>query len=360
MTIYIGAESIISPLGNTAEENFAALSKNISGIKKFELPGFEKGVYLSKLTNANSTNLYDTLLIDCLNSVKSKISADIFSSDKTLLILSTTKGDMKRELVDTIERSVLNLQKVFFLKHTPLVVSNACASGVIAINTGAKYIKGGLYDNVIVIGCDIISDFVLLGFQSLFAISENPCAPFDKNRTGITLGEGCAAVVLSNSKSVFKENPIQYIEGTSSNDANHISGPSRTGEGLYRSVKNTMELAGINKNEIDFICAHGTATMYNDDMEATAFDRLEMNDIPVNSLKGYFGHTLGTAGVIETAICLQSMKNNTLIKSFGFKEEGTEKKINIITENKPAKINTVLKTSSGFGGCNASLILKKI
>ncbi len=364
MKIYIGAETIISPLGNTAEENFASLSQNISGIKKFELPGpdsyrDEKGIYLSKLIDVTNDNLYDTLLNKNLDSVKTKISSDIFSSNKTLFILSTTKGDMKRDIVDTIGKSVQNLQKSFSLQNAPLVVSNACASGVIAINTAAKYIKAGLYDNVVVIGCDIISDFVLYGFQSLFAISDKPCAPFDKDRTGITLGEACAVIVLSNNKTIFKETTIQYVEGTSSNDANHISGPSRTGEGLYRTVKNTLELAGISKDDIDFISAHGTATMYNDDMEAMAFDRLQMNAIPVNSLKGYFGHTLGTAGVLETAICLQSMRNNTLIKSFGFNEDGTVKKVNVITKNKFAKINTVLKTSSGFGGCNASLLLKK-
>lgn len=356
MNIYIGAENIITPLGTTAGENFSALYKNFSGIKKF---GFDnKDIYLSKFSNIDANHSFDSLLSSCLDVIKSCLSRDVFSSDKTLLVLSTTKGNIENGVVDAIGRSINNLQSKFSFKHT-LVVSNACASGVIAINTGANLIRSRVYENVIVLGCDIISDFVLYGFKSLFAISENPCTPFDKDRTGITLGEGCAGLVLSANRSVFNEVPMKYVEGTSSNDANHISGPSRTGEGLYRTIKKTLELAGMGEREVDFISAHGTATVYNDDMESVAFDRLNMNHIPLNSFKGYFGHTLGAAGVIETAMCLQSMRNSMLIKSLGFKNHGTVKQMNVLTENRPASIDTVLKTSSGFGGCNASLILKR-
>ncbi|MBC7864990.1 MAG: beta-ketoacyl synthase [Bacteroidia bacterium] len=358
--MYIGAENIISPLGSTAEENFGALSKNSSGIKKTEAAGFDKkSIFFSRFAENTNDFSFDALLKNCLKNVRSKISPDIFSSEKTLLILSTTKGDIKSENVNPIGKSVSELQNSFELKHAPIVVSNACASGVIAINTAANFIRAGVYETIIVAGCDVISDFVTYGFECLFAISDKPCAPFDKNRTGITLGEGCAAVVLSSHKTIFNVEPMRFIEGTSGNDANHISGPSRTGEGLYRTVKKTLELAGITEKDIDFISAHGTATVFNDDMESVAFDRLNMQHIPLNSLKGYYGHTLGAAGIIETAICLQSMRNNTLIKSMGFEEEGTVKKINIISENKKLSLETVLKTSSGFGGVNASLLLKK-
>lgn len=360
MDIYIGAENIISPLGNTAEKNFDALCQNISGIKKVKKKGVNtEFVYLS-MFDPSLDITFDSLLKNCLTSIRENISEDVFLSDKTLLILSTTKGDIKNNTHNVIGRSIANLKQSFSLKHTPLVVSNACTSGIIAINTGANLISAGTYENVIVLGCDIISDFVLNGFQSLFAISKSSCAPFDKDRAGITLGEACAGLVLSNKKSLFKRSPMKFIEGTSSNDANHISGPSRTGEGLYRTVKKTLELAGLNDKDIDFISAHGTATIYNDDMESVAFDRLKMQDIPLNSFKGYFGHTLGAAGIIETAMCIQCMRNNILIKSYGFNDHGTAKKINVISKNKPAQLNTVLKTSSGFGGCNGSLILKKI
>ena len=361
MNIYIGAENAITPLGNTAEENFSALCENISGIKKFNNAGFDdKNIFLSKFSNDVPKHTFNSLLKNCLIGIKGRIASDIFSSDQTLLILSTTKGDIQNEVADAIGKTVAKLQNTFSFQHTPLVVSNACASGVIAINTGADLIRSETYENVIVLGCDLVSDFVTYGFQSLFAISENPCTPYDKGRTGITLGEGCAGLILSKNKSIFNQVPMKYIEGTSSNDANHISGPSRTGEGLFRTVKRTLELAGMKEQDIDFISAHGTATQYNDDMESVAFDRLNMNHIPLNSFKGYFGHTLGAAGVIETAMCLQSMRNNMLVKSIGFKDHGTSKKINVLAENKSGVVETVLKTSSGFGGCNASLLLKRV
>ena len=116
----------------------------------------------------------------------------------------------------------------------------------------------------------------------------------------------------------------------------------------------------MNSNDIDFISAHGTATVYNDEMESIAFDRLAMNHIPVNSLKGYFGHTLGAAGVLETAICMQSLRNNLLIKSLGFDKSGTSKELNVLRENVSQEVQTILKTASGFGGANASLIISKL
>ena len=360
MKIFIGAENIISPLGSSIKENFSKLKDNVSGIKVFNNAGFKKeDIYLSKIP-ISPVGKYGFLLDTCLKDIQKNIPPELFTSPKTILILSTTKGDIEKTLVGTIENSAGALQNKFSLKRFPIIVSNGCASGVIAINTTANLIRAGIYDNAIIVGCDVISDFVLYGFQSLFAISDEPCKPFDKNRKGITLGEGCAAVVLSNTNSIFKEPPIEYIEGTSSNDANHISGPSRTGEGLVRTVKNTLALADMNEKEIDFISAHGTGTIYNDDMESMAFGRLGLNHVPLNSLKGYFGHTLGAAGVIETAVCLQSMRNNILIKSLGFENQGTPKQLNIIFENIKQEIRTVLKTASGFGGCNASLILKKI
>ena len=360
MKIFIGAEHIITPIGNTAEENFLNLKKNISGIKRFEQAGFKKeDINLSKISSIEKANKFDTLLEDCLLNTGKKISSEIISSDKTIVIISTTKGDLEENLNGTIIKSARQIQNKFSLKHVPLVISDACASGVIAINTGANLIRAGLYTHAIVIGCDVISDFVLFGFQSLFAISDEPCAPFDRDRKGITLGEGGAAVVLSKEQAIFNEPPVEFLHGTSSNDANHISGPSRTGEGLYRTVKKTLSASDIKTNEIDFISAHGTATLFNDDMESIAFDRLGMNNIPLNSFKGYFGHTLGAAGVIETACCIQSMRNNFLIKNQGFKTIGTSKEINVLSENQNKEVGVVLKTASGFGGCNASLLLKK-
>lgn len=358
---YIGAEEIISPLGQSIEENFQAVRENRSGISLVPKAGFHKeDIHLAKITSLVPENKFEKLLIGILNTVKGKVDPSVISSDRTLVIISSTKGDLDRDISNPFGPAVDALIKHFDLKNQPVVVSNACISGVLAINVANNYIKTGLYNHAVVIGCDVISDFVLYGFQSLFAISMSPCLPFDKGRSGITLGEGCSAVVVSGTKDIFNESPLRLLSGTSANDANHISGPSRTGEGLYRTIKKTLQQNNISPAEIDFISAHGTATVFNDEMEAIAFDRLEMTDIPLNSLKGYYGHTLGAAGVMETAISMQMMRHNLLVKSLGYSETGTSKSLNIATKNTTSELNTILKTASGFGGCNASLVFRKL
>jgi len=357
--IFIGAENAITPLGNSVEENFQSLCDGVSGIRLYKNAGFNKeDVYLSK-TSFDTEHLFQTLLENCLEGLKSRIDTSIIKSPKTILILSTTKADVQNHLVDAIEISTAKLKEQLELFQPPIVVCNACTSGLQAINLAADFITAGLYEHAIVVGCDVISDFILYGFQSLFAISNEPCKPFSEHRKGLTLGEACAVVVLSKSEAVYQQTPMQYIAGSSSNDANHISGPSRTGEGLYRSVVKTLAAAQMNSNDIDFISAHGTATVYNDEMESIAFDRLAMNNIPLNSFKGYFGHTLGAAGVLETVICMQSLRKNLLIKSMGYTEPGTSKALDLLIENKHTDVNTILKTASGFGGANASLIISK-
>jgi 3-oxoacyl-[acyl-carrier-protein] synthase-1 len=358
---YIGAEVMISPLGETTEENWLALCENRSGIALVPYAGFDKeGLYLSKIPGLTGPAKFERLLVQALMQLSEKIDAAILSSPRTIVLVSSTKGELDGNIADQFGKPIDALIMQFCLAHQPIVVSNACISGVLAINAAGSFINAKIYDHVVVIGCDLISDFVVYGFQSLFAISDQPCMPFDVARKGISMGEGCGAVVVSSNREIYKDPPLQLFSGASANDANHISGPSRTGEGLVRSTKKTMAGNGIPADEIDFICAHGTATLYNDEMESIAFDRQNLTHIPLNSLKGYFGHTLGAAGVIETNICMQMIRHGMLLKSLGFRETGTSKELNIVSANKSAQINTILKTASGFGGGNAALIIRNI
>ena len=361
MITYIGSENIISPLGNSAAENFYKIEDGQSGITLTKNSGVSgEDLQLSKISWAQQDFTFDFLVYQCLSNIIASSTDNLIESEDTIVIISTTKGDLKENLSTPILNSIEKLTESFPIKHSPIIISNACISGVLAMNTANNFIKAGSYKHAFVVGADVISDFVIYGFQSLYAISDEPCRPFDKDRKGITLGEGAGGVLMSSDKSVFNQECFEFVEGTSSNDANHISGPSRTGEGLYRTVKNTLALSTIKPSEIDFISAHGTGTSFNDEMESIAFNRLEMNDIPLNSLKGYFGHTLGAAGLIETAISIQSMRNNKLVKSLGYENEGTSGGITILTENMNKEVNTILKTASGFGGCNASAIIRKL
>jgi 3-oxoacyl-[acyl-carrier-protein] synthase I len=359
--IYIGSEVMVSPLGMTAEENWNSLLANRSGIAPADRAGFAgEQVWLSKIPFIAGPGRFEKLVMQAMTQIEERIDSSILTSPRTIVLLSSTKGEVEDDINNPFGSIAGVLLKHFKLAHQPLIISNACISGVLAINTAGGFIDAGTYDHAIVIGCDVVSDFVIYGFQSLFAISNKPCAPFDASRNGISMGEGCGAVIVSSDRSVFKDNPLELLTGTSANDANHISGPSRTGEGLFRSVSKTLARHGITAGEIDFISAHGTGTVFNDEMEAIAFDRLGLSHVPLNSLKGYFGHTLGAAGVIETATSMQMMRHGVLLQSLGYVNTGTSVPLNVIAANADKKLNTILKTASGFGGGNASLMIRNI
>jgi len=215
-----------------------------------------------------------------------------------------------------------------------------------------------MMSEVFILAIDEVSEFVVSGFNSFQAMSNEPCKPYDEDRKGVNLGEAAAAVYVSDEDP--SPDSFEIIGDGAINDANHISGPSRTGEGLYQSILSALKEAKITPNQIDYISSHGTATLYNDEMEAMAFDRLQLNKIPVSSLKGYFGHTLGASGLLETIISCQMMTNNIALANLGFSKNGVSKPIHILEKHVEMPINYVLKTASGFGGCNTALILKKV
>lgn len=358
--IYVSYGTMVSPVGIGVAENFRALKNGISGIKRWEKSGFnQENWFLSKIdTLSNEKNRFDTLLQTALEDLKKSYSGEMLSNKKTLFVLSSTKGNSDDLPGDVFASARAIIRTATNNQNDVIVISNACISGVIAINTAADYLRYSDFDNAVVIGIDVVSDFVLFGFQSLFALSDEPTRPFDKSRKGISLGEACGIVVVS--KETHTGFSVEYLTGSSSNDANHISGPSRTGEGLFRVIHKTIERAGINRSEIDFLSAHGTGTLYNDEMEGIAFTRSGLQHVPVNSLKGFFGHTLGAAGVIETITCMLSIEHQLLFESKGFQESGTSQELNLIQTTHPASVHTILKTASGFGGGNAALLLKQL
>ncbi len=287
---------------------------------------------------------------------------DELDLSKTVFILSTTKGNIELLGQTPDARVLLHTSAGLIAKNNgisakPIVVSHACASGVIALQHGARLLQSGRYKHAIVTGADRFSKFVLSGFQSFQAISDEPCRPFDAARKGITLGEAAATVILSVNKT--QHCPGQLVSGATSNDANHISGPSRTGEELADAVTRALQIAAISPTKIDMISAHGTATLYNDEMEAKAFDIAGLLHSPVHSFKGYIGHTLGAAGVLESAMVLESLSHQSLIPSAGYADLGVPKAINVTKVMQAANINYALKTASGFGGCNAAIVWKR-
>jgi 3-oxoacyl-[acyl-carrier-protein] synthase-1 len=298
-----------------------------------------------------------------------KDSGVVPGNSKTLLVISTTKGNIN--LLQNRYKAVFShkrlylwelgriVQQFFGFANQPVIISNACISGVLAVMTATRFIQSGAYDHAVVTGGDIASEFVISGFQSFQAISPNPCKPFDLNRTGLSLGEGCGTMVLSAFQDKTGGNSIRVAGAATSNDANHISGPSRTGEELGWAISQAMFQSRIAPDAISYIAAHGTATPFNDEMESKAIELSGLSQVPVNSFKGYWGHTLGAAGIVESVAAISSIKNNFLFRSAGFETLGVPAAINVITAHRHAEINSCLKTASGFGGCNAAIIYQE-
>ena len=208
-------------------------------------------------------------------------------------------------------------------------------------------------------GADALCEFITSGFASFKSISPAPCKPYDATRDGLTLGEAAGAVLLTKDASLADAARIRLVGGAISNDANHISGPSRTGDGLYYAIRNAMDESHRGFEEVGFVNTHGTATRYNDEMESKAIAWAQLDKKPLNSVKGYIGHTLGASGVVETIICAEELKEGVVFGTKGFTESDTPHKLTLSSENQSFKGKCCVKTASGFGGCNAAIVLDK-
>jgi len=377
--VYVSHNTIISSLGFSSKAVVSNIKKEISGLELiqdqtlFQKPFYTSLINKESLENSfsilNSNKTYTVLEKMMITSLQDTISAaNITLDEKVGVIISTTKGNI--DVLDSAstfpkERAYLSrlgkaITTHFNFKQDAIVLSNACVSGVLALVVAKKYINLGVYDHVFVVGGDLVSKFVLSGFNSFQAMSLSPCKPYDANRDGINLGEVVASALVTKSKAHLCPEAVELLGDSTKNDANHISGPSRTGEGLYKCVTEALIDGSVTKTDINFISAHGTATPFNDEMEAIAFNRLGLQQTPLHSLKGYFGHSLGASALVETIIGMHSLQQNTLFSSLGYSTQGTSKPLNIITKTKKASLRTFLKTASGFGGCNTAAVFKKV
>ena len=310
--------SIISPLGVGSAANVEAVRAGRSGLSVHTNRFADVEPFCASLFD--SPQEFVPLCIRCVEDAlnDAKIAADA----STIFILSTSKGDNLDLLTpaQTIARHFGN-------PNPPVVVSNACTSGVCAQITAKRLLDAGLYQHAIVIGCDIQTRFIVSGFQSFKALSPEPCLPFSPERKGLNLGEAAATIIYSQEPRAESQEPHWVLEaGSIHNDANHLSAPSRTGEGAYRCLIDVLE--GVTPADIDLLGVHGTATLYNDDMETIAIERAGLQDVEKSILKPFFGHTMGAAGIVETIIGIEMLGKGTFIKML-----------------------------SGFGGVNAAIRL---
>ncbi|MBQ0030939.1 MAG: beta-ACP synthase [Bacteroidales bacterium] len=374
--------NIISALGCTTKENFENAMNGVSGIKptndttlyptpflsqRINDEQVEKNIpVFSSLDSKEYTRLERLMIASVSQATSSGDFNEILKSERTIFIFSTTKGNVRLLEQDNqhpqegafLYQMAQKVAGYFGAKNEPVIVSQACISGVVAQLVAERLLKAKEYETAIVIGGDELTEFTISGFQSFKSVSEHPCRPYDAKRDGLSMGEGVATIVYSTLPQFDTPQAIFIKQGSTSNDANHISGPSRTGEELGWAIKSALQSNGHNFTT-DAIDAHGTATLYNDEMESKAIGVAGLTDKELLSLKGYFGHTLGASGLLETVICNEGLRQQRLPSTLGFSELGVPIPVNVRTQSGGFYGKSIVKTASGFGGCNAAILLGK-
>ena len=373
------ADNIYSPLGVTTAENYAAVKQGRSMLRSYpagtmDLPeAFTASLFdWGRVEPLDGYTRFERIVIQSVGRALAQTDIDVHS-DRVLFVLSTTKGNV--ELLDSRSQqfpadrvlpgvAARVVAAYFGFNRQPLVVSNACISGLSAQITAMRLIESGACDVAVVCGADVQSRFIISGFGSFKALSPMECRPFDIERLGLNLGEAAATVIYERSEKRGERREERgersewfAVRGAVRNDAFHISGPSPKGEGSYRAIR--AALGDTPADELAFINVHGTSTMYNDEMESAAIDRAGLLDVPVNSLKGYYGHTMGAAGVLETILSMAAVDDGCILGTRGYEELGVSHRVRVSGQHAATTKQSFLKLLSGFGGCNAAMLFKK-
>lgn len=290
------------------------------------------------------------------------------------LLLATLNGEM-----DWVEEAVLNgkgephascLPKLLRAAQTlcgvndeGAVVSSACTSSTVALGLAASAIRNGESDCAVVVSCDPVTEFLYSGFSSLMALDSNAARPFDEHHAGLTIGEAAGYTVLMSEERARRDGrPVlgELAGWGMSNDANHMTGPLRDGSGLARSIQTALTVAGVTTEQVDFIAAHGTGTVYNDEMEMAAFKQIFPVPIPAYSVKGGIGHTMGAAGLIEAVLALKTFETGMVPPTVGMQTPDATSAGWVSAAPIAMNASYALSTNAGFGGVNASLVLKGV
>lgn len=351
------ADNILSPLGLTTADNLQAVREYRSALALHALWDIPEPFMASLFAEGQIVeHTYEGALRQSIAQALSQLPVDALAGKRVALILSSTKGQTTGPEGETMGETAQRLATHFGISSQPITVSNACISGLAAQILAMRLLEMEQYDVAVVAGCDIQTKFIVSGFQSFHAVSDEPCRPFDEDRYGLNLGEAAATIVYARQEHAEAEQWV-LTRGAIRNDAFHISGPSKTAEGSYRALRLVME--GEDVSKIACISAHGTATLYNDDMESRAIDRAGMASTLVSGLKGYYGHTMGAAGLLETIVTMHAIDQQWVPGTRGYSACGTTCELNVQAEHQMTTARQFVKLMSGFGGCNAAALYKK-
>lgn len=387
MKIYVTGIGIISSIGENCLESEKSILLNKSGLSKSKEYNLHFGQVpmpneeLISLLKVNEENISRTTLLGIAaakeawgtNVHNSKINTGLVSStsvgglDKMeqsyFEYLSDSSKDISDRMVHDNSRSTEHIAKKLQIKGYVNTISTACSSGANAILYGARLIKRGVLDRVLVGGVDSITKFNVYGFNSLNIYDNDVCKPFDENRKGLNLGEGAGYLVLESDKSIEitgNKKIVQLTGWNNSTDAYHQTASSPEGKGAVSSMQKALKLAGINAAEINYVNAHGTGTINNDSSELIALKKVFGEKLPnIGSTKGFTGHTLAAAGAIESIFSVLTIQKQVIPGNVNL-ELPMEKGLPIESKSKPAQINHVLCNSFGFGGNCTSLIFSRL
>lgn len=394
--IAITGMGIISSIGNNVEENLNSLITGKHGISDIEL--FETRhtghIKIGEIKRSNKELMQELQLDESSNATRTALlgmtaareaveSAGIsdINEFRTGLISSTSVGGMditekyfyryedfpeQQKYIDAHDagNSSLMIASYLELKGMVSTISTACSSAANAIMMGAKLIKNGILDRVIVGGTDALSKFTLNGFNTLMILTDSYNTPFDNDRKGLNLGEAAAYIVLESDELVQKQNKkvLGYLSGYgNANDAHHQTASSEDGQGAFLAMEKALKVSGLEKEQIDYINVHGTATPNNDLSEGIAMIRIfGENRVPeFSSTKAFTGHTLAAAAGIEAVYSLLAIQNNVIFPNLNFKTKMQEFDLTPVTELKEKNISHVLSNSFGFGGNCSTLIFSE-
>lgn len=386
---------IISAIGNTLEENKKSLLSSTSGIGELLHIQSKQATHIKvgevKLSNddliaqlqlPSENNFTRTGLLGLVAAKEAVANSKIsdINEFRTGFISATSVGGMdKTEIHFKDFKNQPETQKYIASHHAGdstqkiadalgstgfvTTISTACSSAVNAVMLGARLIKAGKLDRVIVGGTDALSKFTINGFKTLMILSDDICAPFDTDRKGLNLGEAAAYLVLESEAIVTQQNKkvLAYLSGYgNANDAFHQTASSETGEGAFLAMRKALNLADLKPSQIDYINAHGTATPNNDLSESAAIKRIFGENVPdFSSTKAYTGHTLAAAGAIEAVFSVLALQEQTLFPNLNFQTKIPETGLQPITTLRQKNIQHVLSNSFGFGGNCSTLIFSK-
>lgn len=367
--IEVLSTNILSPLGETTAANLAAVLRGDSAVKlwsgRWGLPyAFQSALFSDEQASRWMLPGQPRFVSLALASIKQALGEvpDI-DRRRTRLVLSTTKGNVEALTVSPSHddaalppsASADMLDGQLGLDGHPLVVDNACISGLSALIVASRLLQSGECESVIVCGAEVQSAFIVSGFQALKAMSAHRCRPFDIERTGLNLGEAAATIILRRNESTTTRWRLEA--GAMANDAYHLTSPSPKAEGAYRALESILQ--GHDAQHLACVSAHGTATLFNDQMESVAIERAGLESVPVVGLKAYFGHTMGACGVLESALMMAALDQGVIPATLGYSERGVSAPIRVTTAPLPTQKKAFIKMLSGFGGSNAAVWFDK-